>query len=259
MSPINIGKAWMSVCRVSKEFQLWQAEIQREQFYKANKGKKDWEYLCLTDEPTKDWHIPLITKNKGWWGIMESFRFSGPHVLTGLDTLIVRDIEPFLEFAETCDSNTLYGIRDFRYKHRWASGVTIWRGDWTQLFSSCGPDEMALFRGNQDFCEDYINRGAYEGRKLGYLQDTFDGILSYKFNMSWRTKMMDRGRICCFHGVPRPWDAMYYEGREWMHEFIDPSKVPHNFVAKKPRPRKLVDGQVDPQLHNTDQCGENRN
>lgn len=47
----------------------------------------DWDFVCLTDRPTEDWHLPLRTDWPGWWAILESFRLTGqPHVLTGLDT-----------------------------------------------------------------------------------------------------------------------------------------------------------------------------
>ncbi len=216
----DIGKAWIVVCRNSTEFNLKQAAAVKQQFDRL--PHKDWRFLCLTDTPTEDWHIPLITNNPGWWAIMESFRFHGPHILTGLDTVLMSDIEPLLTMAENCPADVLYGIRDFYRPERWASGVTMWNGDWTPLFDKCDEKQRQQYRGNQDFTEAAVLNGMIQGRTLRFVQDELDGIISYKRDIrdaKPRLRQPPQGtRICCFHGQPRPWAVR--EKEPWLADFI---------------------------------------
>jgi hypothetical protein len=83
---INLSRpAWIVVCRHSRDFHLGQAASLKRQF--ERQVGSDWDFVCLTDRPSENWHLPLRTDWPGWWGILVSFRFTGqPYVLTGLDT-----------------------------------------------------------------------------------------------------------------------------------------------------------------------------
>lgn len=191
----------------------------RRQF--EQRASKEWDFICLTDRPSEDWHLPLRTNWPGWWGILESFRLTcQPHVLTGLDTLLYGDVRPILRLAEDCPPSVLYGIRDLGKPARWASGVTVWNGDWSFLAERFDPvAHPRLFRGNQEYTAWAVGREP--GRHLCYLPDKVDGIVSYKYHLRGRhTKPPAGTRIVCFHGKPRPWNVKADEAA-WVVEFLE--------------------------------------
>ncbi len=222
----NVRPSWLVVCRHSAQFNLRQAEVVRQQFRRW--APPHWDFKCYTDRPSEDWHVPLQTDWPGWWAIMETFRSSGPHVLTGLDTVLVGDVRPILALAERCPADELWGIRDFFRPKKWASGVTIWNGDWSKL-SDLTPEFMSSHRGNQELTRWLVKSGKVPG-KLRYLQDHMDGIVSYKRDIRGKLPAPPEGtRICCFHGRPRPWDVMDQE--TWLREHgfdkhLRPTPVP---------------------------------
>jgi hypothetical protein len=210
--------AWVVVCRHSRDFHLGQAASLKRQF--ERQAGSDWDFICLTDQPSEDWHLPLRTDWPGWWGILESFRMTGqPHVLTGLDTLLYGDLRPILRLAETCPPSVLYGIRDLGKPSKWASGVTVWHGDWSFLADRFDlAEHRRRFRGNQDYTAWAV--GQEPGRHLGYLQDKVDGIVSYKFGLRGKYSVPPANtRIICFHGKPRPWDVQDKEAG-WVRAFL---------------------------------------
>jgi|GEM_PF-1692880 len=72
----NLTKpAWIVVCRHSRDFHLGQAASVKRQFERQAGG--DWDFVCLTDRPCEDWHLPLRTGWPGWWAILESFFRTG--------------------------------------------------------------------------------------------------------------------------------------------------------------------------------------
>jgi hypothetical protein len=74
---INLSKpAWIVVCRHSRDFHLGHAASVKRQFERKAGG--DWDFVCLTDRPCEDWHLPLRTDWPGWWAILESFFLTGP-------------------------------------------------------------------------------------------------------------------------------------------------------------------------------------
>lgn len=216
-------KAWIVVCRPSAEFNLGQAEAVKRMFDRHNR-RTDWRLICLTDKPEADWHLPLPRRLPGWWAVMEAFALTGTHILTGLDSLIVGDIGPIQDLAETCPANTLYGIRDFYYPRLWGSGVTVWRGNWRPLMEITTPEIIGKYRGNQEFTRAAIPAGAIPGRRLAFVHDHVDGIISYKVHMRdaepRQTSLPAGTRVCCFHGQPRPWDVMDQE--PWIKDHLSP-------------------------------------
>jgi hypothetical protein len=210
--------AWVVVCRHSRDFHLGQAASLKRQF--ERQAGSDWDFICLTDQPSEDWHLPLRTDWPGWWGILESFRLTGqPHVLTGLDTLLYGDLRPILRLAEACPPSVLYCIRDLGKPSKWASGVTVWNGDWSFLADRFDPAiHPRRFRGNQDYTAWAV--GQEPGRHLCYLQDKVDGIVSYKFGLRGKyAQPPTKTRIICFHGNPRPWDVQADEAA-WVGQFL---------------------------------------
>ena len=213
---------WIVVCRTGREYHTALAEVQRRQFLKHGRGavERGWEFICLTDQPSEGWHHPLQTDYPGWWALMEMFRFTGPNILTGLDTLILQDITSLVTFAEQVPRDQLFGIRDFYYPQRWASGVTMWNGDWSELLRLCTREQQSKFRGDQDFIEHAVTSGMISGR-LGYLQDYMPGeIVSFKAHcLRCSQAPPEKARVCCFHGKPRPWDVPA-EDFPWVHHAL---------------------------------------
>ncbi len=196
----------------------------RERFMKLGDGS-GWGFACITDKPTADWHIPMESRLCGWWAIMESFRFHGPHILTDLDTILVADIKPLLSFAESIDDETLWGIEDLGHPGEWASGITAWNGDWSCLYRATTEEMTRTYRGNQELTRSLVAAGIKPGGKLGYLQTQISGIISYK-NCIVRNGLEgppEGTRVCCFHGQPRPWDIGYRT--PWIRQMMRLSRL----------------------------------
>jgi hypothetical protein len=224
-------KQWIVVCRSGREYTPAHAEAQRRQFLRhaGPAIERGWRFVCLTDQPSEDWHIPLESGNRGWWSLMEMFRFNGPNILTGLDTILVGDIDPLTRLAEDCPRDILFGIRDFYRPQKWASGVTLWNGDWRALYELCGPEEMRRFRGDQDFIEDAILSGLVPGR-LGFLQDhpAGRGIRSFKAHVL-RNGLDSEANVVCFHGIPRPWDVT--SDHQWIRDALGEHHGDHHSLT----------------------------
>lgn len=201
---------WLVVCRSGGDFNLQHAASLRERFINLSSGS-GWDFACITDTPKEPWHIPTESKLRGWWSIMESFRFPGPHILTDLDTILVDDILPLLRHAESIEENELWGIHDLAHRGEWASGITAWNGDWSCLYKATTPEMVRTYRGNQELTRSLVKDGCKPGGQLRYLQDEISGIISYKIDiMAKGLSSPPAGtRVCCFHGQPRPWDIGY--------------------------------------------------
>lgn len=209
---IQQEKTWIVVCRTSAEYNTSIAAIQKKQF-EARHSRPGWRFICITDKPSEDWHTPLESDLPGWWSLMEMFRFFGPHILTGLDTILLGDLDPYLKFAENAPNNVMFGIRNFYKLQNWASGVTLWNGDWRWLYKACNNQSRRGFRGDQDFIESYVQKRT--GVELGFLDDHIPGIVSFKAHVLKRG-LKPEDRICCFHGKPRPWDVA--DQHQWIQE-----------------------------------------
>ncbi len=216
---IRLAKpTWIVVCRHSRDFNLKQAASVKRQF--ERQAGSDWGFICLTDRPSEDWHLPLRTDWPGWWSVLEAFRLtSQPHVACDLDTLLYGDLRPILRLAETCPPSVLYGIRDLGKPAQWASGVTVWNGDWSFIADRFDPAvHSRRFRGNQDYTAWAVRQEP--GRHLCYLQDKVSGIVSYKYHLRGKHPRPPAGtRIVCFHGKPRPWNVGPKEA-PWVGEFL---------------------------------------
>ncbi len=224
----NLAKpAWVVVCRHSRDFHLGQAASVKRQF--ERQAGSDWDFVCLTDRPSEDWHLPLRTDWPGWWSVLEAFRLTGqPHVACDLDTLLYNDVRPLLRLAEDCPPSVLYGIRDLGKPAQWASGVTVWNGDWSFIADRFDPAmHPQRFRGNQDYTAWAVREEP--GRHLGYLQDKVSGIVSYKYHLRGKHAQPPAStRIVCFHGKPRPWNVGPKEA-PWVGEYLQ--KYAHSAPA----------------------------
>ncbi len=168
------------------------------------------KFICLSDE---DFEfpgvevIPLEKKYPGWWSIMEAFRIVGPVVFTGLDDLIVDNIDRAGELALACDEDIFYMTRPQIYARRkgekYCSGVMIWNGDWSWIYTKFNRSPkkyMEKFIKEQRFTTDALDRKKVDVRLF---QDYFTGFYSYKNECPGGIPPED-ATIVAFHGRPRP-------------------------------------------------------
>ena len=88
----------------------------------------DYEFVCLTDDVTEAYDVPMQQNWPGWWGKLEMFdhsRFPGHNVFIDLDTVIMKDITDVLTRKES-----LIMMRDHRVTRAnsclmsWTSNMT---------------------------------------------------------------------------------------------------------------------------------------
>jgi hypothetical protein len=185
----------------------------------------------LTDLDFKDEYaetLPLINNWPGWWSVIELFRMIGPTIVTGLDTLVIGNIDRLGEMALTCPETDFYMTKPqpfaIRKGQKMCSGVMIWNGDWTWLYEEFDPVYMNKFAGEQDYTTWQLIRTK---TKVRLLQDEFDGFYSYKNNCREKGMYPKDARMIGFHGHPRPRECE----EKWVKDVLsDYSLPPHSFV-----------------------------
>lgn len=158
----------------------------------------DHIFMCLSNEklPYVDIVKPLRLGLKGWWNKMELFNTENFHIgdnitYIDLDTVIKGNIDDIVA------TPGFYMLKDF-YTGRQASGIMkfvncewgFWEGFKVDAKRLCN-----FFYGDQNYLEGVINKQY----KWDFLQDRFDGIVSYKAH--GRQEIIG-SRIVCFHGEP---------------------------------------------------------
>lgn len=124
-----------------------------------------------------------------------------PCLFIDLDTFVLWDISDILETKV----KDLWLIRDFYYPERSNSGLMLIPKDTSHIWA-----HKQGF-GEQDFRDgDYLNNFPHK-----IMQDSFVGIKSYKAD---NLKDDPKGRIVCFHGVPKP-----HECEGWVKEIYEES------------------------------------
>jgi len=143
----------------------------------------------------------------GWWSKMEIFRIPGPALYMDLDTVVLGDLSPLLEAAQT---RKFIAMRDpYPHQRELMSSVMAWSGDMSHLYETFKQDperymsEYTVPRwwGDQGFIE-------YHQQERDYWQDILPGMVrSYK--KECLSGVPDGTRLLVFHGKPRPWEAGY--------------------------------------------------
>jgi len=178
----------------------------------------DFNFVCLTDDTTllltnehgvvvdsvteEHWAQPLFGNYKGWWSLIELFRLTGPVVITGLDTVFVGSVDPFLQLAKSLTEEEFYMIHAFKKNEVWASGFMIWNGDWSWLLDDFKYKEhSAKYQWEQRYTKfSLLKRGV----EIKGVQDQIDGIYSYKHHCRGKGGPPKDARAILFHGRPRP-------------------------------------------------------
>lgn len=200
LTPITSLPSFVVVCRSGGDYTLEHAKCLRRQFQAFNTDK-DFQFWCLTDTPSEPWHVKLETNWPGWWSVQEAWRFTGPTILTGLDTLLCRRLTPFTAIAKACNPNTVWGTRDFYKSNEWANAVMIWNGDHRRVAEEMTPELGKCEMGHTAKRLDAL------GVQRSLLDDALDGIISYKKHVHVAGSALSEvnARVVAWHGMPRPW------------------------------------------------------
>lgn len=148
--------------------------------------------LVLTDMELPFDTMPFQYDWQGWWAKMEIFRpdIKGDWLYMDMDTLVVGDITPLLEFGRLGLLGDFYHPKletGVMYLTEWAR-AKVWER-WIQ-----DPERwMREYRGDGDFIRDTIGEYALD------LREHVDGLHSYKVN----GRKPDT-RLLIYHGQPRP-------------------------------------------------------
>lgn len=170
-------------------------------------------FECLTDATMMTgFTMPLRHDWPKWWPKIELLHpglFSGPVLYLDLDTVLVDDISPLADLAE---SGAFVMNRDFYHPTRVNSALMCWTGDalspiYERMLVDPGRIMLSHKRGgDQAFMADCIAAGLIP--EPTRWQDALPGaVVSYKVDVRPTGKVPREARICCYHGVPRPWEA----------------------------------------------------
>lgn len=210
--------SFIVVCRSGGDYNLDHAKCIRRQFYAHNRDQR-FKFYCITDTPSEDWHVPMETKWHGWWSVLEAYRFTGPTILVGLDTLIRSDLKPFTDMALNCPKDTIYGIHDF-LRPKWSDAVTLWNGDHRGIAANFDieqsiikPNDHSTVWGIMDYAARQMVR---LGIKIGYMDDQISGIILHGEHVVGRNRTpKDEAKIVCWAVHPRPWNSNSWAGDEY--------------------------------------------
>lgn len=153
------------------------------------------------------WTIPLVHRWPGWWSKLELFRpdlFDEPVLYLDLDTLVLGDIKPLLDYA-----GRFAALSDFRRPERIQTAVMAWTPSSTTeaIYERAKEDEsvMSSYWSDQPYIEAVMK---YADR----LQDYCGGLYSLKVDALKGPP--DDAVLVCGHGQPRFSDPK----AGWAHE-----------------------------------------
>lgn len=162
---------------------------------------------------------PLVKKWPGWFSKLELFAPWNDHLrpclFLDLDTFVLGNIDDLVSLVPS----KLTMLRDFNRPETGQSAIMSIPQDVGMIWRRWSMDPetwMQKYRGGGD--QAFLNRF-----DLDFLQDSFDGIKSYKVD-----KLQDSpgdARICCFHGKPKPhecggWVREVWNGRYHRHSNV---------------------------------------
>lgn len=172
------------------------------------------KFVCLSDMDVDCERIKLKDLYPGWWSKLELFRpglFDSKVLYLDLDTVILRNIDGLVKHNHRF--SMLHGMREST-KHRRASGIMAWNGDYSFIydeFKELSQKEIDKISWDQRFIIKVLRDYGVEPEVI---QNIFRGVLSYKNNIRGRKVMPRKAKIICFHGKPRPHEAL--EKEPWM-------------------------------------------
>lgn len=166
-------------------------------------------FLCLTDDPTGVTAdcVPVSPWLPKWWGKLTVFQkapygLSGKLLFIDLDTIIVDNIDELLTYP-----SDLCMLQDFTKPERYGSGIFLLSiGSHIEVWDKFTPAvmEQPQYRlgGDQLWIQHQVAH-----------TDTWpaDWCVSYKLHA--KTAVPNNAKVVCFHGKPRPHEAIGWPER----------------------------------------------
>ena len=172
------------------------------------------DFVAVTDIPD-DGNEDLLDDWPGWWCLIELFRFTGPCMFVGLDTVAVGNLDPFYDMVTDMGPDEFGMIRTFNTRGRfggWASGVTAWNGDFHGIYDHMRRRSdlvQECFKYEQIFTSWHVRE---QDIPMKDIRSAVDGIYSYKRHC--HPDLPEDARMVLFHGTPRPAQAK----ADWVRE-----------------------------------------
>lgn len=197
-----------------------------------------FNFKAFTDAPIEGIDTyPLPQGLNGWWNKIYLFTkhhaynnvLSDRVVYFDLDTVITGNIDFFLNWdegdfmgIENLGVNNKYEKNRNNYRNVFQSGVMAWKRDWAHfiydIFVDRKEEIMQKIRGDGELLHEIFKQ---LGTPVHLFQHTWPGKLkSYKYQV-YETGLDDETSIICFHGTPRPHEAIGPDSTfPWGVEFV---------------------------------------
>jgi|TARA_B100000282_G_C31627357_1_gene442207 hypothetical protein len=190
-----------------------------------------FHFKAFTDGPIEGIDcVPLSPGLNGWWNKLQLFnpahQLSERIVYFDLDTVITKNIDFFLEYdRDFCGIENL-GVNNkyenpAAYRNVFQSGVLAWNRNFAyfiwNIFVNQKDELIKNVRGDGELLHMIFSQ---TGRPVDLFQHLWPGKLkSYKYQI-YENGLDDETAIICFHGTPRPHEAIGPESTfPWGVEF----------------------------------------
>ncbi len=194
-------------------------------------------FICLSDTEIDGIETKRLSRGigkpwiriDGWWNKLQlfnpSFQLAERVIYFDLDTVITGNLDFFLEYnGDFCGIENLGVANRFEqhwlYKNVFQSGVMAWKNDWPifiwKTFEEHHKEIMKKVRGDGEFLHMLF-------KQLNIKPDLFQNLWPNKLK-SYKYQAYEGGigeaSIICFHGEPRPHQAINETTYPWGIEFI---------------------------------------
>lgn len=160
------------------------------------------EFICYSDKHFSHEEIivkPLIGGLPGKWSMQEAFRETGKVIVTGLDTLFLKDCSWMYDVEVNEDE--FYGMHSFNAHRKWANSPMIWNGDFAWLFTDYNNHPTRVkHKLEQNWTAEKLRS---RNIKLKYIDDEGLKIASFKRHIL-KGRKTENFDIIIYHGFPRP-------------------------------------------------------
>lgn len=194
-----------------------------------------FSFKAFTDGPIEGIDTyPLPSGLNGWWNKLHLFskHLSYENVLNervvyfDLDTVITNNIDFFLQYTgdfmgiENLGVNNRFENGEL-YKNVFQSGVMAWNRDWAHfiwdIFFDRKEEILKHIRGDGELLHDIFTQ---LNIPVDLFQHKFPNKMkSYKYQV-YETGLDSETAIVCFHGTPRPHEAIDQITYPWGAEFL---------------------------------------
>lgn len=159
--------------------------------------------------------VKLAVDWKGWWSKFAVFTKKGATIYFDLDTVIVKNIDKFVEEVYNLEPNEFIGVEAFNpmrnrvERTKFNSGVMGWNGNFGFILESFNYKEDSrntTYCGDQDRISEILRENYVE---VFFWQDLLPGLYSYKRHiLNFKRSIPPKdASVVCFHGQPRPRDV----------------------------------------------------